>query len=94
MPRSLSPSPAFTQALQALCRQHGYDEFVAASFEPITGQLLIAAGPMANQLTPAMQAILAGCQSIRATYQDRHRPIDETGEDEEEDYPDEPYDLD
>ncbi|MBO0953326.1 hypothetical protein [Fibrella forsythiae] len=89
---SVSPTPAFTQALSALCRQHGYDEFVTASFEPATGQLLIAAGPVVNQLTPAMQAILEGCQSIRATYQDRHRSIEE--EDEDEDYPDEPYELD
>ena len=94
MPRSVSPSPAFTQALSALCRQHGYDEFVTASFEPATGQLLIAAGPVAGQLTPAMQAILAGCQSIRATYQDRHRPIEEEDEEDQEDYPDEPYELD
>ncbi|MBO0952999.1 hypothetical protein [Fibrella forsythiae] len=89
---SVSPTPAFTQALSALCRQHGYDEFVAASFEPATGQLVIAAGPSVPQLTPAMQAILEGCQSIRATYQDRHRAIEDEEDDEE--YPDEPYELD
>ncbi|MBO0952966.1 hypothetical protein [Fibrella forsythiae] len=91
---SFSPTPAFTQALGALCRQHGYDEFVAASFEPATGQLVIASGPTAGQLTPAMQAILEGCQSILATYQDRHRSVEEDGDEEEDDYPDEPYELD
>ncbi|MBO0953304.1 hypothetical protein [Fibrella forsythiae] len=80
----------FPQALSALSAQHGHSQFVHASFEPLTGQLVIQRS--SGALSPAMQILYEGCLFARDTYQAEEPERDPFADEPGEDYPAEPYD--
>ncbi|MBO0953311.1 hypothetical protein [Fibrella forsythiae] len=90
---SQSDSPrTFSQALSALSAQHGHSQFVHASLEPATGQVVIQRSP--GVLSPAMQILYQGCLFARDTYREEEPEHDPFADEPEEDYGDDPYDGD